>query len=277
MKVSVAICTGMQRDLNPLVARLLNTACDEILIVGTEGRSFHSNPPPANPRIRTAYTRHDLASKRNKAIAEASGDILAVVDDDALIADSWYAALLTAFADASVGAATGPSVLPGDATGWERAAQYAMAATPYSQKRYTFAKKGYAEWYDVIGANLAFRREALAAAGGCPTQFLAQGDDLAMAHAMVRAGWRVMYDPDMFVYHKPHPPWRQVVQIYRFGRAARRLAAAGLGHPRKDSAYYWFLPVYVLFGVAYFLGMLRETLLLPKYGSGAPGEKVRSG
>ncbi|MGQ9663621.1 MAG: glycosyltransferase family 2 protein [Kiritimatiellia bacterium] len=261
MKISVAICTGMKRDLGLLLTRLLHTACDEILIVGTEGQSFYHGTPPQNPRIRVAFTRHDLASKRNLAIAEGRGDILAFVDDDALIANSWYDALRMAFVDTTVGVATGPSILPAEATLWERIAQLAMAATPYSHKRYTFARKGYAEWYDVIGANLAFRREALAAAGGCPAQFLAQGDDLAMAHAMVRAGWRVLYDPDMFVYHKPHPPGRQIVQIYRFGRAAKRLAATGLAHPRKDPAYYWLLPVYILFGSAYLLGMLREALL----------------
>ncbi|MCX7591312.1 MAG: hypothetical protein N2255_06755, partial [Kiritimatiellae bacterium] len=94
--------------------------------------------------------------------------------------------------------------------------------------------------------------------GGCPAQFLAQGDDIAMAHLMTRAGWKVLYDPNMYVYHKPHTFWRQIVQVYRFGRAAKRLERAGLGHPRKDAAYYLFLPVYFLFALSYILGMLRE-------------------
>jgi GT2 family glycosyltransferase len=108
---------------------------------------------------------------------------------------------------------------------------------------------------------VAFRKQALEDAGGCPEQFQAQGDDMAMAHNVASHGWLVNYSPRAAVFHPPHPFWRQVVQIHRFGRASKRLKRAGIAHPKKDVAYFLYIPVLILFSLVYALGVLKETLL----------------
>lgn len=260
-RITVAICTGMGHDLTRLLESLLRTDCDEILIIGTQGYSFIFNPYFNDPRVRTMYAPHALSAKRNVALKVALGDILAFVDDDAVVGPTWLYAIRDGFSRENVGIVTGPSLLPPKATLWQRIAQLAMASTPYSTRRYNPFEEGIVEWYHVIGANMAFRKKALSDAGGCPEQFRAQGDDMAMAHNVASKGWLIYYSPRAFVYHPPHTFWRQVVQIHRFGRAAKRLKRAGIVHPRIDTAYFFYLPVLLLFFLSYVLGVIKETLL----------------
>lgn len=259
--ITVAICTGMDHDLTKLLESLVKTDCNEILIIGTKGRFFVFNHHFNEPRVKTCYAPHALNAKRNVAITEATGDIIAFVDDDAIISPTWIEALRHGFSQDNVGIVTGPSLLPPSATLWQRTAQLAMGSSPYSIRRYNPFEEGVVEWHNVIGANFAFRKTALADAGGCPDQFLAQGDDMAMAHNVAAKGWSVYYSPRASVYHPPHTFWRQIVQIQRFGRAAKRLKRAGIIHPKKDIAYYFYIPVLFLFSLSYALGEVKETLL----------------
>lgn len=254
--LTIAICSSMKEDLTALLGSAIRTKCSEILVIGNVDRAF--NYPIQDPRLRFITGPPDLAGKRNIALKEAKSDFVAFIDDDAVLSDTWYDAVAIASLDPQVGIVTGPSMLPETASFWERVCQLVMASAQYSHKRYTFARRGYGNWWDVIGANVVFRKRELLSLGGCPSAFLAQGDDMAMAYKMYDAGWRVFYDPAAYVFHKPHKPIRQVVQIYKFGRAAARLKRAGMSHPSKDKTYLFFVPLYVVFGVAYFLGILLE-------------------
>jgi GT2 family glycosyltransferase len=251
----------LEHDLTELLRSLVGSDCDDILVIGSEGREFPRYEQYGDPRVRTLVGPHPLSAKRNVALEAATGDILAYLDDDAVVSQGWCNAVRAGFQDPGVGIVTGPSMLGPQASLWKRAAQLAMAGTPYSRRRYMFDRPGYVEWHDVIGANVAFRRTALRDAGGCPSQFLAQGDDMAMAFNVTRRGWKVFYAPDAFVYHEPHAFLRQVVQIHRYGRAAVRLRRAGIRHPRVDPAYALFVPAWILFACAYVFGTLKEWLI----------------
>jgi glycosyltransferase involved in cell wall biosynthesis len=260
-KVTVAICTGRSCDLTDLLKGLVKTDCDEILLIGTQGCNFLINCYFYDPKVRILYAPYALNAKRNVALREAKGDIIAFVDDDAKIPPTWIQSIREGFSAETVGIVTGPSLLPPNATLWLRTAQLAMASSPYSIRRYNPFEEGIVDWYNVIGANFAFRKNALTEAGGCPEQFLAQGDDMAMAHNVTTKGWLVYYSPRAFVYHPPHSFWRQVIQIQRFGRAAKRLKRAGIVHPKRDPAYYLYIPVLVLFSLSYVFGEIKETFL----------------
>jgi len=259
-KVTVAICTGMDQDLSLLFQSLVQTDCEEILVIGTEGRVFAPCDYSNDSRIRTLYAPHPLNAKRNVALREAKGDLIAFVDDDAVVCPSWMQAIRNGFLSEKVGIVTGPSLLPPHATLWQRVAQMAMASSPYSIRRYNPFAEGLVEWHNVIGANFAFRKQALMEAGGCPDQFLAQGDDMAMAHNVAKKGWQVYYSPRACVHHPPHGFCRQVRQIYKFGQAAKRLKRAGIYHPKIDRAYFLYVPVLMLFSVSYLVGEAVEWL-----------------
>ena len=259
--VSVAICTGMGCDLTRLLESLVRTDCDEILIIGTQGCFFKRSDHFNDPRVKTLYAPHPLNAKRNFALREARSDVLAFVDDDAVVGPNWLHAIRAGFLSDRVGIVTGPSLLPPKATLWQRTAQLAMASSPYSQMRYNPFQEGIVDWYNVIGANFAFRKSALSDAGGCPKEIFVQGEDMAMAHNVVAKGWAVYYSPRAFVCHPPHGFWRQVVQIHRWGRAAKRLKRSGIVHPRRDIAYYFYIPVLVLFSLSYVFGEIKETMI----------------
>jgi GT2 family glycosyltransferase len=251
----------MKRDLVPVLESAVRTDCAEILLIGDEGKSPPDHVALDDPRVRVIGGPPDLAGKRNQALREAAGSVVAYIDDDALIPDGWFEALKAGFRDDAVGVVSGPSILPSDATYWERVAQLVMQSTQYTRRRYTFCQKGDAAWWDVIGANFAFRRAAMLELGGCPTQFLAVGDDMAMAWQMENAGWKIYYDPRAYVYHRPHGFRDQLCQIFRFGKAAKRLQRAGIEYPERDTAYLWLAPVFVMFAAVYMLGMIKESLL----------------
>jgi len=259
--LSVAICTGMGQDLTQLLDSLILTDCEEILIVGTEGHSFPEYTHFKDSRVRQLFAPYPLNAKRNLALREAKGDFIAFVDDDAVLGPQWHEAIRKGFDSKKVGIVTGPSLLPPEASLWQRTAQLAMASSPYSQRRYNPYQEGIVDWYNVIGANFAFRKKVLSEAGGCPEEFLAQGDDMAMAHNVSKMNWLVYYSPTAFVYHPPHSFWRQVVQIHRFGRAAKRLKRAGIVHPKRDIAYVWYIPVLVLFAFVYVMGEWKEAII----------------
>ena len=257
--VTVAICTGMKQDLNDLLGSLIQTTCEEILVVGTDGGHFPRDGHFCDPRVKTLYAPYALNAKRNASLQAATGDILAFVDDDAVIGPGWLDAMKEGFGSAEVGIVTGPSLLSADATLWQRSAQLAMGFPPYSRRRYNPYQEGVVEWHHVIGANFAFRRVALEQTGGWPLQFPSHGEDMAIAHAMARNGWKIYYTPRAFVYHPPHSFWRQVVQIHRWGRAAKRLARAGIQRPPRDGAYALSIPLLMLFSAAYLLGEWKES------------------
>ncbi len=260
--VTVAVCTGMRQNLQPLLKSLTITDCDEILIVGTQGRSFPKNEFYGDPRIRLLYAHsHYQSYKRKLALENSSCDVLAFIDDDALPSLNWISGIRCAFTDAATGILTGPSLLSTSPTLWKRTAQLAMASSQYSRRRYYPCQAGYVEWYDIIGANMAFRRAALEATGITPKAFPSHGEEMIMSYQVVQSGWKIFYDPGVFVIHEPHEFARQVRQIYLWGRAEMRLKRAGVLYPKRDAAFLWYIPTLILFALSYSLGECIEVLL----------------
>lgn len=261
LSVTVAICTGMAYDLTALLASLLQTDIEEILLVGTEGKTFPPYAALDDPRVKLAYAPYLLAYKRNRALEVATSDILAFVDDDAVVSADWEAAIRRAFRVEDVGVATGPSLLPPTATLWKRTAQLAMGSSQYSRNRYFPGQEGYVEWFNVIGANMAYRKKALDETGICPDRFSNYGEDMFLAFSVHQKGWKVYYAPEAFVYHQPHGFWKQLSQIHNWGRAEIRLKKAGVTYPARDASYLFYIPTLTLFAVVYVFGELKQKLI----------------
>lgn len=259
MHVSVAICTSMRIDIKNLVTRLLKTECREIIIIGNEGKSFPNEEWIHNPRIVVLYGPPDLASKRMIAIEKFTGDVIAFVDDDALISDKWYESINSAFSNSDVGGVTGPSILPDKASLWLRTAQLVLGSSPQSFRRYNLTHKGFVDWWCMIGANMAFRREALIGESVFSSAFPREGEDMIAAFNVSRK-WKIFYDPDAYVFHPPHGFLKQCKQIFIWGTAFVRLSRAGVQYPEIDRAYILYIPLLVLFKFIYLMGITKEWL-----------------
>jgi len=107
--------------------------------------------------------RRGLSGARNTAIAAASGEVLAFLDDDAVAEPDWLERLLAAFDDPRVLAAGG-AVRPRWDGGRPRAFppefDWVVGCT------YRGMPEAAGPVRNVIGANMSFRRDVLAAVGG---------------------------------------------------------------------------------------------------------------
>jgi GT2 family glycosyltransferase len=160
------------------------------------------------------YLRVDepgLSLARNTGVAATTGEVVAFLDDDAAPRPGWDEALLQAFAEhpqaGCVGGACEAS-FEGERPAWlsERLLQLASITRWGNQQR---RPRSSAEW--PFGANVAFRRVALDAAGPFSLALgrkgaasLLSGEDSDMVRRVLDAGWQVWLEPRAAVLHKVH-------------------------------------------------------------------------
>jgi glycosyltransferase involved in cell wall biosynthesis len=146
----------------------------------------------------------------NAALAVASGDVLALTDDDVLVADDWVEAIRTSFADSSVDL-IGGRVDPR----WERPAprwlrvdqgtQYGEMASPLALLHYGHAQE--LGGRTAVGANMIVRRSVYDSLGGFDPQLgrgagnLLCGEDHDLCQRAVASGFRCEYRPEVRVQH----------------------------------------------------------------------------
>ena len=153
--------------------------------------------------------RPGLSRARNIGTGLARGEIVAFLDDDALADPGWAEAILARFAARpGMGVLGGPvePIWPAARPDWMPPGLDGFltildhGAEPHVLRAH--------EW--LVGANLAFRKSALLAAGGFPEtlgragEALLSNEDLAVVHRMVEAGLEAFYEPNMRVRHHVH-------------------------------------------------------------------------
>jgi len=224
----VAVCTNRPPDAAAEALEALRGQVGaEALAVVVSGRrdpAFLSEPRPG------------LSHARNRALAwaaEVGADVLAFVDDDAVVDSGWYSALKTHWdaAPADVACIGGP-IRP----------RFSVPPPPWFSDGIahvlTLLDRG-AEVRDidpdleaVYGANISFRVEPLRAVGGFDPLLghagrrVFFGEEDEAQRALVGAGYRVRYVPDAAVTHVI-PPERLtrgsfLRRRFRFGAALGR-------------------------------------------------------
>lgn len=161
------------------------------------------------------YVREDrpgLDWARNRAIHEATTDLIAFTDDDACPDTNWLQAIADAFAEPEVMAVTGPAVPSELETRYQNLFEFGYGGMSHTLERRIMRR---AEYSDVdllwasgfgVGANMAFRRALFADVGlfdealdvGTPS---GGGGDVEMFHRVVAQGHTLLYEPRAFVWH----------------------------------------------------------------------------
>lgn len=190
------------------------------------------------------------AEKRDAAFAVASGDVLAFLDDDAYPADDWLDRALGRLEDPSVAAVGGPGVTPPGSSFRERAGG-AFYESPFGsgRLRLRFRPLGGVRAVDDWPAyNLLVRREALEAVGGWASSFYG-GEDTKLCLALRDAGYAIVYDPTVLVYHHRRPIFgSHLRQVGNVGRHRGHFVRAFPGTSARPT---YFLPaVALLLGLA---------------------------
>ncbi|MBI3392740.1 MAG: glycosyltransferase [Nitrospirae bacterium] len=168
------------------------------------------------------------AEKRDVGAKQAGGGILAFIDDDAYPRADWLTNGLRHFDDPRVAAVGGPAVTPATDSLLQRAsgAVYTsrLGGGPYA---YRYLPIGpVREIDDFPTVNLIVRKVAFEEVGGFDTHFW-PGEDTKFCLDLVRKGWKIIYDPDVMVWHHRRASLiGHVKQIWRYavhrGHFARR-------------------------------------------------------
>jgi GT2 family glycosyltransferase/glycosyltransferase involved in cell wall biosynthesis len=213
VKLSIAICTyrrpddlreclralrdlGYARAHEVLVVensdRGEDRAVTERLVRECEGARLLTSAPPG------------LSRARNVALGAATGDVIAFLDDDATALAGWAEALLAAFEDPGVAIAGGP-ILPRWETPPPEWLDGELLLSLAVQDRGPIARDLREDEF-LYGANVAFRREALAAAGGFAEHLGRSGTDLMgdeeiEVQRRLRTGGRSRHVPGARVHH----------------------------------------------------------------------------
>jgi glycosyltransferase involved in cell wall biosynthesis len=185
-------------------------------------------------RLRVRYVRESkpgLDRARNMGIREARNGIIAFTDDDAKTDPLWLQSIARGFRDPGVTALTG-YVAP---TEMETRAQqmfewaYGGMGHGFVRKVYDGSTMGEREKLAVsgfgVGANMAYRKEWFSRGGyfdhaldvGTPSS---GGGDIEMFHRVVAFGEKLVYEPDMLVWHTHRRTMEHLhKQVFNNGRS----------------------------------------------------------
>ncbi len=233
-RVSVVVCT---RDRSHALRRCLRalTKLDyrEYEVVVVDNASVGAETAEVVAATPFRYVREDrpgLDWARNRGIAESRSEIIAYVDDDAVVDPNWLVAIVAAFEDPAVDAVTG-LVLAAELT-WPAQhvfEQYGgmgkgMNRRDLDGSRMTAAER-VAAHYAGVGANMAFRRQTFDRVGSFDTALDVGtpsngAGDLDIFHRVLVAGLTIRYEPAAFVWHYHRRESRHLrKQLYNNGRA----------------------------------------------------------
>lgn len=258
--VTVALCTkDRPEDAARCLARLLavrdradGSPQFEVLVVDNA---------PSDERTRelveslpgVAYVREPRAGldfARNRALAEATGEIVAFLDDDVVVDRGWFDGLLEAWSENPDAAAFTGLVLPYELETeaqvlFERRGGFRRG---FEKLRYEGATAPGNALFPCgagifgAGCNMAFRRDVFLELGGFDEALdtgppLPGGGDLDAFYRVIRAGYALVYEPRFLVFHR-HRRDRKGLrrQYWTWGLGMMAFAAKSI---RTDPALRW--------------------------------------
>jgi GT2 family glycosyltransferase len=157
-----------------------------------------------------------LGSARNTGMWEATGDIVAYLDDDAHPDPHWLRYLVATMEDGGYEGVGGPNLPPPDDTAVARC----VAEAPGGPVHVLLSDR---EAEHVPGCNMAFKRDSLARIGGFDTQFRVAGDDVDVCWRLQDEGHRLGFSPAAVVWHARRPSIRAYLRQQRGYGAAEAL------------------------------------------------------
>lgn len=149
---------------------------------------------------------NNMPQARNEGIAVASGDIIAFIDDDAMLYPHWLEALVDSYQDEAVGAVGGRIVARPEpycdlVSGMPKLAIGRWGTV--IAKGIDVASQDKIEVDHLVGCNMSFRRSALEQVGGFDSEYTLTNlrEETDVCFRVKRAGWHVLFVPEVTVVH----------------------------------------------------------------------------
>ena len=192
-----------EQDFAPIEIVVVDNAStdDTESIVRDLARNVRRLRHVLEPRLGVSYAR-------NRGAAEANGELVAFIDDDAVASRGWLKALARAVHDEPNAVAVGgpiavrwPTVSPSwvrGLEGWYGHYDLGSERGAIDYPRYPF------------GSNVALHREAFLSVGGFPIELGPRGssrfsnEEDGLFRLVANRGWTVIYEPAALVYHWVH-------------------------------------------------------------------------
>lgn len=215
--VSIVVCTYNRAD--SLVDTLNSLAMLEIPGgIKTELLIIDNNSKDHTPEVVSGFSDHPLRIRyvfekaqglsfaRNRALDEASGDVIVFTDDDVLPNSVWLKGIVQDFQSDDALGVVGGKILPdwkSKQPSWLGIDLYPyLALLDYGEERQILLDK------PVWGANMAFATANLKQAGGFDTGIgragtkLYAGEETDVINTIRDNGKQVLYDPSLVVLHR---------------------------------------------------------------------------
>ena len=263
--VTVAICT---KDRPDWVARLLSSLLPlrtkhpfEVLVVDNAPSDARTKEVCSKADVRYVHEPvPGLNFGRNRAMAEATGEVIAYLDDDVVVDPGWFEGLLRAWREnPDAGLITG-LVMP---LRLDSAAQVLFELRGGFRRGFHRLRYGRTAFLDRLqpfgagkfgaGANMSMRRSLIQKLGGFDEALdtgrpLPGGGDLDVFFRVLQAGSILAYEPRMAVFHDHREDLRVLArQYYTWGLGfcafATKTKAADPTHRAPVNALlrWWFV------------------------------------
>ncbi len=173
--------------------------------------------------------------QRNTALRAARGTLIYFLDDDALVLPGNLRRAVEHFRDPKIQMVGGPNLCPADAPALEQIFALVLASwLAFGPSRARYAKVGgvrATSEKELILCNLVARREPLLKHGGF-NEALYPNEENALMDEIQRAGGKLRYDPELFVYRRPRRTlgsFAKMLRTYGRGRAEQFRATPTFG------------------------------------------------
>src|SRR3989454_2792541 len=181
----------------------------EIIVVDSSSNDESEQVVAQYPEVisvRLRGQRNNRPQAYNEGIAASSGNIIAFVDDDAMVQPGWLESLINAYGDETVGGVGGRVIEIPEPHCDQISGSPRMFVKPSGRvigQGWGLFSTETIEVDHLAGGNMSFRREALEPVGGLDTNYtltnLREETDLCVR--VKKAGWRIMFVPTMAVTH----------------------------------------------------------------------------
>lgn len=139
-----------------------------------------------------------ISSARNMGLAEATGDIVCFIDDDAIAQPGWLANVISGYTDPLVGGVGGPVCFSDGSPAMGR-----NAVSPEGLWFDESRRESIDGLYPVmVGCNMSFRRVPLQEMGGFDPYFRFHQDETDACLGMLFRGYRIGYSEGAVVWHE---------------------------------------------------------------------------
>ena len=234
------------------------------------------------PKTRYVKAKHNETPpiKRDMGVAEADGGIIAFMDDDAYPRPDWLKNAVRHFAHPEVGAVYGPAVTPSSDGLWAQVSGEVFSSPLTSWKyiyRYQPAGKFFRELKnidchkckeakncqaseniftveDAPSVNLLVKKDVFKEAGGFDCHYY-PGEDTKLCLAILKLHKKIVYDPDVYVWH--HRRDSLYKHFQQSGRYAMHRGFFAKKYPETSLHWHYFIPTifvgFVITSLAVFL------------------------